>query len=706
MLASKRLLISLLLSLTLAASLHTEEKANEECIVSEEKKEISINLKDPVFSHGVIVTENGGVISTEGIRVQAQKIEYTNKVENGILVQKIVAEGDLMLEYGGHAFVGKKLEYDFTAKTGTLWEGKTSVDLWFVGGEKIALQADGSYLIYNAYLTTSESQINSWEINTGLIKISKDHLLSARNIRFKFFKVPLFWIPSFKSDLQWFRDPPIRYKLKWDKGLGPRLSMRYRIYSWEDLNVFFRFDYRLSRGPGAAIESSYHSKDLRTLFLSKNYGAFDKEVQDERGNKRYRLQGLFQTKSFDERTHVHMTYDKMSDDKMPGDFKSNDFEVNTQKRTILRINHQEDSTFASLLVQPRINRFQSLNQELPLFISGIRPFEIGSSGIISQNYVSAGYLDYVFPTDLHRFISDKHSVRMEANHQLYRPFKLSSLVITPQAGLVGIFYNNSPGHSSAGQLVCTYGGEAKTFLSKNYRPFKHVLEPYLTYQGLSRPTAGIDSHYIFNLDDGYARLDSFRAGFRNSFFSNKCFSFVPSFIADLYTVGFLQSKSTHQTFPKAYADLSWERPSFAIRSGLAWNLEQKLLDYSNIRTDFTINADFALGLEFRHRSRYDWRKADHENFVLDVARSLEDLLQSPVSDGRNTLLTRLYARLTPKVSCHIESHHGWGRRFEPRYNSVKTDVFVLLAANWVFKGSLQYTKEGGFSPTVSFALAK
>lgn len=264
-------------------------------------QELVIDLKNPIFVQGVITTTEGGVIRGQGLRIQARKIEYTNKIENGIRIQKIVAEDDLMMEYSDRAFVGSRLEYDFITKTGVLYNGKTFVDIWFLGGDKIELQADGTFFISNAFVTTCEDQDNTWEINAKTVKITEDKLLSAKNIRFRFFKVPLFWLPSFKSNLKAFSDPPIRYKVVWDKGLGPRLTMRYRIYSWRDLNLFFRLDYRLKRGFGGALESEYTSPDHNTTFVTRSYGAHDKSFPDEKGPHRYRLQGLYHIQSKDER---------------------------------------------------------------------------------------------------------------------------------------------------------------------------------------------------------------------------------------------------------------------------------------------------------------------------------------------------------------------------------------------------------------------
>src|SRR5579872_3490152 len=98
-----------------------------------DEQELTINLKDPEFKNGVITTEKGGVISSENMRIQAQKIEYKNRVENGQAIKKIYAEGDILMEYDGRAFVGKKLEYDFISKTGTLWDGRTSRNHWKCG---------------------------------------------------------------------------------------------------------------------------------------------------------------------------------------------------------------------------------------------------------------------------------------------------------------------------------------------------------------------------------------------------------------------------------------------------------------------------------------------------------------------------------------------------------------------------------------------
>jgi hypothetical protein len=666
------------------------------------EQEFEINLKNPIFVQGVIKTDEGGVITSPNIRIQAEHIAYTNRIENGILVKKIEAEGDLLFQHGNRAFVGRRLEYNFETGRGLLSDGATFTGVWFIGGKEVELRPDGTYAIYDSYITTSASQEASWGIYAHAVKVTKGHLLSARGITFRYIKLPIFWLPSFKMNLKFFTDPPVKYKIRWDKGLGPRATMRYRLFSWEDFNLFFRLDYRLKRGFGSAIESEYYSPDERTIFLTKNYGAHDKEVPDEKGPKRYRLQGLYQWQSLDDRTHIHATYDKLSDEKMAGDFKNDDFEVNTEKRSIFTLDHQREALLSQLVVQPRINRFQSLNQQLPNAFTSLHPLTFGKSGIIADHYATAGYLDYAYIPEVRKVLPHVCAGRLEWNQHIYRPISLNPVTVTPSVGFIGIFYTNNPMHHSTGQAILSYGLEAKTRLLRSFQQRKSIFEPYLNFVGLTRPTSGLNNHFIFSIEDGFARINTLRIGVRNLLFNSRKPSLLPEWTSDLYTYGYMGKTAFHYPVPKAYLSLGWNRPSLSLKGLVGWNIQEHLFDVCNVIGEWTVSRDLAFAVEMRHRSRFDWRKADHENFILDVARPISELLRSPLSDGRNTLLMRLHARLSPKWTAHFESHHGWGRAKEPMYHAFKIDLMSIIATSWQLKISYEHTPEDDrFAPSLS-----
>jgi hypothetical protein len=556
------------------------------------------------------------------------------------------------------------------------------------------LEGSGNYVVYNAFVTTCEGTDPFWKISAKSASLEEGSLLKISSVSVNFFDVPLFWLPSFKTNLKVLYTPPIRYNVVWDKGLGPRITMRYRAFAWEDFGLFLRLDYRLTKGPGGAIESEYFSPSGKTTFVTRTYGAFDKEVVDENGWKRYRIQGLIHHESFDDKTLVHATYDKYHDLKMISDFPSSDFEIDTQKRTQFLLRHQEDITFASIFVEPRLNPFESINQKLPMAKAGIRPLSIGNSGILSENRVSVGYLDYVYAHKLanaYPALHETHSARLETMNRIYRPFTAGPLQITPSAGIRAIFYNNNPYNESIGQGVITYGGTAQAPFYRKYSSYRHVIKPYVEYEGLSHPKARLDQHYNFSLADGLYQINSLKMGLCNTLASRNSSFFPPSLTLDLYTYAFFNDTSFSLLCPKGYLLASWNNPSYFLNANTCWNFQEQLLDFANLRAEITISARIAFALEFRHRSRFDWRKADHESFILDMARSIASLEESSLSDKRNTFLTQIQFDISPTWSCYISSHHGWGRLDQPAYHSYKIDLLTLLASHWKLKSSYMHT---------------
>src|SRR6185295_14936706 len=112
--------------------------------------EVVIDLRNPTYRNGVIYTDEGGVVKGKDLRIQAREIEYTRKKDDGQEIHHIVASGDLMIQYKDRVFVGKRFEYDFMTNTGVVFEGKTFFSLWYISGERIELNADGTYEVENA----------------------------------------------------------------------------------------------------------------------------------------------------------------------------------------------------------------------------------------------------------------------------------------------------------------------------------------------------------------------------------------------------------------------------------------------------------------------------------------------------------------------------------------------------------------------------
>jgi len=228
---------------------------------------------------------------------------------------------------------------------------------------------------------------------------------------------------------------------------------------------------------------------------------------------------------------------------------------------------------------------------------------------------------------------------------------------------------------------------------------------------MTRPTVLPDAHYIFSIQDGYHKLQQIEVGIHNLFFSNDSPYPNPQLTADLYANAFLSDPATHQAIPRLYLDLYWQLPSLAFTLKSGYNFRYDILDFSNARLRWTLSEDIAFNLEGRYRSKYDWRKADHNNFVLDVTRSERELLNSPLSDRRVTILSNAFIRLNPFCELKFETHHGFYRLVknqikEEPYNEFQIHLYTWISSAWKFHIFYGYTLHNHFDWGIDFQLVK
>jgi hypothetical protein len=135
------------------------------------------------------------------------------------------------------------------------------------------------------------------------------------------------------------------------------------------------------------------------------------------------------------------------------------------------------------------------------------------------------------------------------------------------------------------------------------------------------------------------------------------------------------------------------------------------MDFSNARMKWTVSENVAMSLEARYRSKFDWRKGDHENFILDVTRPEGELLESPLSDRRVTLLSDVFIRLTPFWELKFETHHGFYRLYknhikEKPYNEFRIHLYTWISSAWKLHFYYGYTLNNHFDWNVNIQLVK
>lgn len=665
-------------------------------------EELVVDLKNPQFIDGKIYTDEGGVIFGKDLRIQAEKISYHSTVIEGVPTRVVTAEGNLFVVYKEKPFVADSITYDFATGKGVLVNGRTYVDLWYLGGKELILNPDGSFEAIDAFITTSANKNSSWEFHSSSMKVNKKRTLSVKNLSIRLFKIPVFWMPAFKASMRFFKDPMIKYRLTWDKGIGPRATARYQFIGSERFALYLRGDARITtkgdnkfKGAfGGAVESIYKEPDNRTQFLTRSFYANDREVHEERGPHRYRFQGLYKHVSEDEKSIVFLSYDKLSDQPMISDFKTDDFVINTEKRSYFFAGKQADDVLARISVQPCLNRFQSITEEYPNLILNLRSQDLGDSGIIANSDSSVAYLNYKFARDLRSYFQSYHSYRMQTVNEIYRPFNLGGFNLNPKAGVIGIYYNNSPLHTTESQLVYHYGVESNIRFAGKSSHMSHILEPYINYNGYSKPWVGNDSHYYFYLDDGLNKLNLIKAGLRQVVEFG-----VPAkkLYFDAYALSYCKGLNYPQAVGKYGFNFELYLSRCFLKSYFLYNVGAKYYDSFNTQFAYTFSKEFAVWAEYRTRGPYAWRRSNYESYFLDVARPNSELITSPISDKRQTILGKVMLRLSPRVTTQVTGHYGWGRKTgtytEPSYKSTKVDFNFRVGGSWMLKLGYQHSPD-------------
>ncbi|MBS4168811.1 LPS-assembly protein LptD [Parachlamydia sp. AcF125] len=653
-----------------------EEKLTNELF----EQRITVDLRSPSFSDGVLHTDQGGIIQGRDIRIQAKEITYTKKKT----ICFLNAKDSVMLELGDYVFVGSHLEFDFQTNSGVIYGARTGIEPWYLGGKKIELCSDGSYIIHQGFVTTSENYTPEWQISSDEASLTDQRNVSAKNVYFSFVKMPLFWLPTFKINLNTILDNPIRYNVRWGGRQGPRIGMTYEVFSWNNFKTFFRVDYRIRRGPGAGFETYYRSPDHRTQFQSISYLARDSSLLHPSEKIRYRFQGVYRTSVLDDKVTIDLTYDKLSDKEMAADYQDKSLELETALRTKLHVRRQHERWITNFFTIVRLNGFQTLKQELPAIETSWRPFLISPAGVITDIHFTASYLDFVYATPNKWNAPNYHSSRAAYTQRFYRSWKVGIFNISPEIGGKLIYYGNSPQKDDKLLTFGNFGFNTHTKFERLYENFKHIIQPYAQYRYLTSPTVSPNDHYIFDIDDGWYRLNMLRFGINQSLYcKEKRGGLQRPIFADLYAYAFFNTPTLSKTIPKVYAQIrctSFETLRHILVT--SWDFERQQLDEFNFHTDWTINQNVAFACEYRHRSACHWRKVNHANFILDSFHKEASLKNSSLSDRRDTLLLHLFYRFHPCWSVEFQSRHGWHRMKEPSYNEFEIDLNTIIRSCW------------------------
>ena len=125
-----------------------------------------------------------------------------------------------------------------------------------------------------------------------------------------------------------------------------------------------------------------------------------------------------------------------------------------------------------------------------------------------------GYLDFVFGSFVDNRFPNFQSSRLEIKPRLYYPLQIGGLTITGKGEYVGVGYGQTPRGRVEWNTLGILSADANYKLSKIYRnKFRHTIEPYTTYEFMTRPTVPFNNLFFFDIDDAYTKINQLRWDF-------------------------------------------------------------------------------------------------------------------------------------------------------------------------------------------------
>ncbi|MCH9811963.1 hypothetical protein K0U07_04265 [bacterium] len=691
--------------------------------------DIELKLNEPTITKRSATCAKGGKLKTDDITIYAKNFDYHE--EDGEKV--VTASGNLLISYSDYFMIGDSITYNFKEKRGTVINAVATTGIMLTGGKELQIFEDGSLEIKDAFITADPQKQATIELTSPLVTIDSKTNASTKTVVGRFNGVPFMWLPSYGTTLNpKYEEPPtIDYGIGVENNQMPAIYGRFKMYDNQNLQAYARLEYRfltfddkvrrINRGIkwydglGGAFDLDYKSDNKKFSFQTRNfvtYSIVPLDINPYLVALRYRLQGLYKGETEDERVETKVQWDYLSDRFIRKNFKpKHNWVLKTLENNEAYVKYRSDPAFVSLYAKPRLNKYRGFKQELPSFNIAVQPIELFGTKIYMEQTYNTAYLNYLYAEELRDAVPDFNAGRISTIYNIYRPFNVFGVTITPRVGFDGIFYSNNQNGDTPYLAAGTYGGDITKEVVGEFDSFDHYIKPYIQYNGYTPPTSDNSNHFVFSRKDGYAAYNQIIYGLKNEIYFHRFPVDTPTFAINARGMTFIGSKAFTGGISKGDLEFLWHYPRMEFGVKFGWNFQKNTYDFTHVRFGWTINDYFAVSSEFRSRGRFWWRKNNHESFIVDYFRTIADLQETPLSNARYCFVNKAQLQLSPLWVLQLENNVGKTASYtndagievpgdNQYYIQTKANLFMIVSNTQKFGASATFTnanKENAYS---------
>lgn len=482
--------------------------------------------------------------------VNGDKVEFFTEQE------KVVAEGDVVVEYGtttltcdkivvftktkdgfaeGHVVLrdekgtirGESLSFNFESEQGEIMGADFKTAPYFVRSPK-AKKFPEKFVLSNADITTCNLDRPHYRMHCRSVEIFPKDKIRAKGVRFIAGSMPIMYLPIFVQDLK-DRRHGFSFQPGQSREWGSYLLSAYRYYLNEEVRGLVRVDYRENKGFAYGLDLEKFAGDYGTAHLEYY---FIKESLHGRGEvepffknpERYKLEYRHKW-DIDKATHFITEIHDFSDENFLRHYFYRQFEIDPAPRSYALLSHTYPNATFSVLLQKRFNQFFSETEKIPEVKLETGKFKLMDSSLLYyQNETSiTGFTSRTRLSD-----ADQDTVRGDVFNQLSYPFTMAFFNLEPLVGFRSSYYSKDKNGDE--RLLRNVFSSGFSILTKFYKTFedihlnaygfeldkmRHIITPSVNYSYVHEPTLPNERLTAFDSIDSIAQANSLTLSLEN-----------------------------------------------------------------------------------------------------------------------------------------------------------------------------------------------
>ncbi len=284
---------------------------------------------------------------------------------------------------------GEEMIYNFETKKGTVLEAEGEAGPWRTRGERAQKIAPDAYIHRGGYLTSCDFEQPHTRLQAKEVKVFLDDRVVLKNAVMYVGRVPVLYVPSYTHPLDDKR-PRVTIIPGKSKEWGPFLLTSWRVYLHENLQGRFHVDYRERLDLATGLDLKYrlpvggeglfreYYTNQRSLQRKHFYSKLTQEKKDkptvEQERYRFQLRHLWEIDDF---TRATLEYHRARDTNVTKDFFEREFEEGTgSPPSYFQIARSSPWYGLTFLLTRRVNRYETVTQQLPFIAFNVRPLGV------------------------------------------------------------------------------------------------------------------------------------------------------------------------------------------------------------------------------------------------------------------------------------------------------------------------------------------